>query len=31
MASNGEVNYIFDGTTETKDLTYYALFRSLTD
>ena len=31
MASNGEVNYIFDGTTETKDLTSYALFRGVTD
>ena len=31
MASNGEINYIFDGTTETKDLTSYALFRGVTD
>lgn len=31
MARNGEVNYIFNGTTETKDLTSYALFRGVTD
>lgn len=31
MASNGEINYIFDGTTETKDLTGWALFRGVTD
>ena len=31
MASNGEIKYIFDGTTETKDLTSYALFRGVTD
>ena len=31
MASNGEINYIFDGTTETKDLTKWSLFRGVTD
>ena len=31
MASNGQLKYIFDGTTETKDLTSYALFRGVTD
>ena len=31
MASNGAINYIFDGTTETKDLTKWSLFRGVTD
>ena len=31
MASNGEIKYIFDGTTETKDLTKWSLFRGVTD